>query len=131
MSNLLKNALAWQARFLGANESEEVTYRRGAREIAVRATISRKLLKIDAGVGGLKVEHTDLSAVIEASQLDFGDGPTTPLRGDQVELTLPYDVETFEVRPYGDEPCWHWADPIGHTMLKVHAKLIETQSTYS
>lgn len=128
-TNLLRTGLAWLTGQLKANASEAIVYARGYDSVECRATLGTKLLKLDDGMGGFRMEWTDLDFLIPAADLDFGDGPITPLRGDVVHLTISggSDVQTFEVVPYGGtEAVWRWADP-HQSMIRVHAKYIDTE----
>jgi hypothetical protein len=132
MANMMKDGLAWATQQFRDHASELVTLRRGDVSTPdVHAMIGRKMLRIDDGSGGIRVEYTDLDACIPAVEYDFGDGPVTPERGDLILVMMPYDVQTFEVLPFGTEPPWRWADPIGQTMVRVHAKHIDTEQFYA
>lgn len=129
MPNMLRDGLAFLTQQLADNAAEDITYRRGSDSVQVRAVIGRKLLRIEDADGGIRVELTDVDACIPTDGFSFDGGATriTPERGDLIELTLPYDVQTFEVLPLGREPAWRWSDPIGQTMVRVHAKHIDTE----
>lgn len=131
-TNMLKDGLAFLTRAMTEFASEAITYRRGSDSVDVQAVVGRKLLKIEDADGGIRVELTDLDVCIPVDVFSFdGIDRIEPTRGDLIELTLPYDVQIFEVLPVGNEPCWRWADPIGQTMVRVHAKHIDTEQFYA
>lgn len=126
MADLLKDGLAWLTGQLKAHASEPVTYARGYDAVDVQATLGQKLLKLDDGLGGIRLEWTDLDLLIPAADLDFGSGPVTPERGDLVYLVVAAEVQTFEVAPYGGESCWRWSDP-HQSIRRIHAKFVATE----
>lgn len=121
-SNILGQGLAWLTDQLREHASEAVTYARGDASVDVQATLGSKLLKLDDGDGGIRMERTDMDFLVRASDLDFGGGPVRPQRGDVVYLPVGGTLQVFEVVPYGgsDGP-WRWADP-HQSMLRIHAK---------
>lgn len=131
-TNLLKQGLAFLTQQMTEYASEPITYRRGASSVDVQAVVGRKLLRVEDADGGIRVELTDLDVCIPMDAFSFnGVDRIEPARGDLIELTLPYDVQTFEVLPVGNEPAWRWADPIGQTMVRIHAKHIDTEQFHA
>lgn len=126
MADLLKSGLAWLTGQLKANASQTVTYARGMDSVSVQATFGQKLLKIDDGFGGIRIEWTDMDFCIPAADLTFGSGLVIPERGDLVHVHIGADTETFEVFPFGNEPPWRWSDP-HQSMLRIHCKHIGTE----
>jgi len=124
MSDLLKTGLAWLTTKLKDHASQAVTYARGYDSVDVQATLGQKLLQLDDGTGGIRMEWTDLDFLIPAADLTF-DGVTLviPERGDIIYLVVGSLVESFEVFPFGAEPPWRWADP-HQSMLRIHGKHI-------
>ncbi len=126
MGDILKDGLAFLTAQLKANASQTVTYARGLSSVDVQATFGKKLLKLDDGLGGIRMEWTDMDFLIPAADLKFGSNPITPERGDLIYLTEPYDVQVFEVMPYGSDPAWMWSDP-HQSMYRIHAKFIDDE----
>ncbi len=126
MGDILKDGLAFLTAQLKANASQTITYARGLNSVDVQATFGKKLLKLDDGLGGIRMEWTDMDFLIPAADLKFGSTPITPERGDLIYLTEPYDVQVFEVMPYGSDPAWHWSDP-HQSMYRIHAKFIDDE----
>lgn len=122
MSDLIKSGLSWLTDQLTAHASQTVTYTAGVESGDVSATLGRKLLKLTDQFGVVRYEHTDMTFWIPASDMDFGSGFTEPERGHFVSRVIGGQTETYEVTPYGTEPCWMWDDP-NHTLLRVHTKL--------
>lgn len=123
MSDLIKDGLAWLTGQLRENVSQVVTYARGSDAVDVPATLGRKLLKLDDGMGGIRIEWTDMDFLIPAADLVMDGVPLVPQRGDRVFLIAAYDVQEFEVFPFGNEPAWRWSDP-NQSMYRIHTKLI-------
>ena len=130
MVNMLKTGLAYLTSQLANYASELVTYARGTDSVVVPAVIGHKLLRIDDGMGGVKLEWTDIDCIIPADQLILAGQRITPIRGDLIVVSTDYNEQTFEVLPYGMDPPWRWSDPIGQTSIRVHAKNIDTQQFY-
>jgi hypothetical protein len=103
-----------------------VLYVRGASAIAVQATFGKKLLRLDDGTGGYRLEWTDMDFLIPARSMAISGTPITPMRGDVVKVSVGGLYQKFEVRPYATESAWRWSDP-GQTMLRIHAKFIGTE----
>ncbi len=127
MQDLLQAGQAWLADQLRAHVAKEVTYRRGADEITVRATIGRTLLKLDDGYGGVRMVWTDRDYLIRAADLVLGGNPIQPQRGDQILEALGTQSHIYEVLAPGDEPPWRWADP-HRQMLRIHTKYVATEA---
>jgi hypothetical protein len=125
--DLLARGLAWLTGQFQAHASQPVVYRRGVDAVAVCATFGQKLLKLDDGEGGVRMEWTDMDFLIPAASLDFGDGPFLPERGDLIDIDAGATVETFEVAPYGFEAAWRWSDP-HRTLVRIHAKHVGTEA---
>jgi len=122
--DMLADGLAWLTGQLETVASQEVTYARGYEAVAVPATLGKKLLKLDDGFGGIRMQWTDMDFLIPAALLVLSGAPTTPQRGDLIYLPVAYDVETYEVLAFGNDPPWRWCDP-GQTMLRIHTKRID------
>ncbi|HMP05787.1 MAG TPA: hypothetical protein PJ982_05515 [Lacipirellulaceae bacterium] len=127
MPDLLQSGQAWLADQLHEHVATEVTYRRGAEELTVRATIGRTLLKLDDGYGGVRLEWTDRDYLIRAADLALGGSPTQPQRGDQIREAVGAQTLVYEVLAPGDEPPWRWADP-HRRMVRIHTKQIATEA---
>lgn len=130
MSNVLKTGLAWLTGQLRAHASESVTYTRGYDSIeGVPAVFGRKLLRITDETG-IRVEWTDMDFLVAADDLVIDQTRLEPARGDVIHIEMPYDTQSFEVMPFGDnEPAWRWADP-HQTMMRIHTKHIDTDQFY-
>lgn len=128
MSDMLAEGLAFLTEQLSANVSQSVTYARGDLSVDVPAMLGRKLLKVDDGAGGIRIEWTDMDFLIPAASLILpgDDSPLTPDRGDRIFVVMPYDVQEFEVEPFGNEPCFRWSDP-KETMYRIHTKYIDSE----
>lgn len=128
MSDVIKDGLAWLTGQLRDRVSQVVTYARGSDSVDVPAVIEMQMLKIDDGMGGIRIEYTDLEACIPTANLSFdGLTPVEPRRGDLIYRTMPYDVQVFEIMPLDNNADWRWSDPVGQTMRRVRAKHIDTE----
>lgn len=125
----MRSALAKLTSVMLAHASQAITYARGTDSVIVPAVIGNMLLKLDDGMGGLRMEYTDLDVIVPTTTLLFGDVPVTPTRGDLVFLPVKGDseVKVFEVSPYGSEPCYRLADSAGQTAYRIHCKHIDTE----
>ncbi len=127
MQDLLRNGQAWLTDQLHEHVATEVTYRRGAEEVTVRATIGRTLLQLDNGNGGVQMEWTDRDYLIRAADLVLGGNPAQPQRGDKIRENVGTQTLVYEVLAPGDEPPWRWADP-HRQMYRIHTKQIGTEA---
>lgn len=123
MSDLLQAGAAMLSEKLQSDCSQAVVYRRGSQSVVWDATFGSALLKVSDGHGGLKIVRTDADFVGKAAGLDFGQGPTLPLRGDTVDVTQldGVTVARFEVTSERGEPHFRRADQYGY-LTRVHAK---------
>jgi hypothetical protein len=119
-SNKLRKGLAWLTRQQRTYNSENVVYvQTNGNRITCRAMLGNKLLKLDDGAGGFRIEVTDLDFLIAAVDLPG----IEPVRGDLVIITLGSETKTFEVTPYQGDPCWRYSDP-HESMLRIHTKFV-------
>ena len=104
--------------------SVDAVYARGEDEINVKAVIGSKLLRVDDGMGGLKIQWTDLDFEIPVADLVLPySGPIIPMREDMIYLVMPYEVQPFQVYPFGSEPEWRYCDPYQY-MYRIHTKYV-------
>lgn len=125
--DMIGDGLAWLTEELATYASKPAIYWRGADAVSIRATLDSKLLRIDDGLGGFRLEWTDLDILVPAVDLVLGGQAVTPRRGDRLELTLPSGAETYQVFPYGREPAWRWEDP-NQSIMRIHLKHIEPEA---
>jgi hypothetical protein len=126
MSDMIAEALAALTETFVEFGSRPATYVVGAETIAdMPVTLGSKILKVDDGMGGIRFEYTDMDFLIASRFLILPSTsqPITPDIGHLIRVTMPNDVQTFEVFPFGNEPPWRWADP-NQTMYRIHTKLI-------
>jgi len=119
MSDALQQGLKWLSEQLKAHAAQEVKYRRGSKEVSVRAVVGRSLLKLDDGYGGIRMVWTDRDFLIAAEDLILDGARTLPQRGDQIEQIIDGTKHIFEVLAPGNEPEWRWSDP-HQTILRIH-----------
>jgi len=100
MSDLLTEGLEWLDDELFAHAARPVTYRRGTDSVTVEALIG-KLATETLDVEEAQLAYTGRRFLIHHAELDFGMGPITPQRGDQIRLPTP-DGKTavYEVTGY-------------------------------
>lgn len=127
MPDLLHDGQAWLTDQLQEHAATEVTYRRGGEEVTVRAVIGRTLLKLDDGMGGVRMEWTDRDYLIRATDLVLGGSPASPQRGDQIREVVGGSTLVFEVLAPEGEPPWRYADP-HRQMFRLHTKQIATET---
>jgi hypothetical protein len=83
----------------------------------------RTLLKLDDGMGGVRMEWTDRDYLIRVEDLALGGSPAPPQRGDQIREVVGSEMLVYEVLAPGGEPPWRWADP-HRQMYRIHTKQI-------
>jgi hypothetical protein len=128
MSDLLQRGSDWLADKLKDYGSRQVEYQRGAMVAIVQATIGRTLLKLDDGLGGVRMEWTDRDYLIQAIDLDSAGITLPPQRGDRItELRSGQQYERFEVLTPGQEPHWRWSDAY-FKLLRIHTKRIGSET---
>ena len=127
MTNILQTGASWLAGRLQASASRSVRYRRNGQEVTIRATPGRQLLRVGDGLGGSRVEWTDLDLIFPAADLVLGGATVEPRRGDEVRIARDDGKDdVYEVRGPDGEPPWRYSDP-GHTTLRVHLTLIRKE----
>lgn len=126
-SNLLRKGMARLTATLKQHASEEIQYTRGDEYVFCRATLGRKLLKLDDGVGGFQIVWTDMDFLIPTDDLVIDGERVTPESGHIVRVTIGGEVQRYEVAQYGGEPCWTWAEP-HQSMLRVHTKRVGVEA---
>ncbi len=122
--NLFEVGARFLANKLIEHGSVDAVYARGYEQVSVKAVLGSKLLRVDDGMGGLRIVWTDMDVLIPGGDLAFllASEPPNPDRGDLLYITLPYeDVQTFEVFPMEGEPAWRWADPF-RNLYRIHMK---------
>lgn len=129
MTDILADAAAFLATRLTAVASRGVTYARGPDSVDLYATFGKKLLKLDDGDGGIRMEWTDLDLIIPAADLVLLGEPIQPERGDLVYIVGGEGEGTaiYEVAAYGGEPPWRWCDP-HRNLFRIHCKYVEMES---
>lgn len=132
MSDMLADGLAFLTSELETYASQPAVYTRPSisASVNINVMLGSKLLKIDDGFGGIRIQWTDMDFLIPADNFFFTYGNMIiPHRGDTITITIAGHVQTFEVLPFGNEPPWRWSDP-NQTMLRVHTKLIDIGGAY-
>jgi hypothetical protein len=118
MSNLLAEGLAWLTQKMQDHASTVVTYRRGPDSVAWHATIGRLLLRVNDN-RGVRTQLTDRDFIGPADELA---SLLPPREGDTIDVAMGSVTKRFTLRPFGDEPCWRYADEQGETSIRVHTK---------
>ncbi len=121
MSDLLHSGLAWLSGQLQAHASQPVTYRRGAQQVVVKATLGRRDFESDSTEGRLYIRANDF--LIRAADLVLNGLATLPERGDQIDVDFGGQVATFEVLAQDGIPPWEYSDPFQHVM-RIHTKKV-------
>lgn len=121
--NMLQAGSDWLASQLKTHASRSVVYQRGVREVTVLAVIGRTLMKLDDGLGGVKMEWTDRDFLIQASDLVLDGEPIQPQLGDTIRETNGDVTYIYEVMAPGGEPHWRWSDDY-HKVMRIHTKQV-------
>lgn len=143
--NVLKTGLAWLTNRLADQAADAVRYERGGSSVIVPATYGEKMLRIDDGAGGVRMEWSDLDFCIPVAQLVLGGTPSgtdddgvptgfvggeriAPRRGDRIFVEGAYgETRVYEVMPLdsmGDST--HRLIHLG-AMWRVHTKFVEVE----
>jgi hypothetical protein len=125
VSDLLDKGSAWLESQRKKHATREVTYRRGANAVVVKATIGRTLFEQDDGAGVI-IRTQVRDYLIDTADLVLAGQPTLPEKGDRVEETDAGKKYVYEVLPLGSEPHWRYSDPYRRT-LRIHTKLVATE----
>jgi len=118
----MRRGAEWLAARLKASASRPVVYSRGERSVTVQATAGPKPLRV-SGDPGTRVRWDNGDYTIAAADIDFGDGPEVPLKGDTVSETLGGVAYVFRVSALPGEECWRWADGYG-ILRRIHTKQV-------
>jgi hypothetical protein len=102
---------------LSAVASRPVTYRRGAQEVTVQATVGQTIFRIDDGGALVRVVTRDF-IIASADLIDFGD----PKRGDEITETVNGIARIYRLVSPGGEPHWRWSGT-DSTRLRIHTSL--------
>jgi hypothetical protein len=123
----LATGLAYLTATLKAKESVPATYARGYDSVEIRAFLGDQLLKLDDGMGGFRIEHTDLDVFIaNDDDFTFGAGRIVPERGDVVWLAFGGCIRAFEVFPFSNTEPTHRLVHLG-TMYRIHTKYVDME----
>jgi hypothetical protein len=125
MTDLLDKGSAWLEGQRKKHATREVTYRRGANAVVVKATIGRTVFEQDDGAGVI-IRTQVRDYLIDTADLVLAGQPTLPEKGDRVEETDAGKKYVYEVLPLGSEPHWRYSDPYRRT-LRIHTKLVGTE----
>jgi len=118
MADLLASGAAFLHAKLVANASRSVTYRRGATEVTVLATIGRTPFRLEDDGVRFRVETRDyLIAPADLGAL------FPPVSGDRIQETVDGVIHTNEVTGPGGEPEWRWSGP-DRQRMRVHTTRI-------
>jgi len=126
MSDLLQSGAAWLASQMHSHAAHEITYKRGAEQLPLVATIGKTLFETTNEHGIVeRIESRDF--MVRAGDLILGGNVVTPLRGDHIRETAGNQTCTYEVLAPGREPAWRYSDAY-RTLLRIHTKLVGTES---
>ena len=126
MADLLSKSSAWLEDQRKKHRTVDVTYRRGADSVDVKATIGRTLFEQDDGAGvTVRIQVRDY--LIDTVDLVLAGDQTLPAKGDRIEEIDADKKHTYEVLPLAGEQHWRYSDPYRRT-LRIHTKLIATEA---
>lgn len=133
MSDMLAEGLSWLTGQLKTHQSEPVIYRRGAFSYMLTACVGGTKPTLKDAVGSMEGDYQHTPSRVESAELDFRIPSVTlrsifgpdfePERGDVITRTGA-DLSSYVVLPSDSEPCWRWADPLGQSLFRIHAKRI-------
>lgn len=123
ITNILRRAVATAAFTRGC----PVTLVRGGAETAdVTAVPGRTPFEIDDG-DGLVVTVESRDWLIDSTYYRLNDAVTLPEPGDLIREIDGSTLYTYEVLPFGSEPCYRFADQ-HRAVLRIHSKLKTTEA---
>ncbi|MFO7958338.1 MAG: hypothetical protein R6X33_14725 [Candidatus Brocadiia bacterium] len=121
MSDLLQEGLDWLEGQRREHLSHEVTYRRGAAEATVPATVAATRFEVDDGTGMI-LEQETRDYLIATADLVLEGRNVLPERGDEIVD----GAEVYEAMDLGPERHYRFCDP-DRTTLRIHTKLVGTE----
>lgn len=123
MSNMLSNGAAWLAGQMKNHAGTVVTYTRGTAATQLTATIGQTDLDLLVDVGP-DIQSRAVDFLVQAAELDLGEGPTEPLPGDTISYCRGHETLTYEVTPIGEsEQHFRWSDQFGN-LYRIHTQRI-------
>lgn len=123
---MMADAAEWLAEVMNDHLAEEVTYTRGGSTLTgIKDTHGRQPLRIMDDYGA-RVEFDNVDHLIDVAAIDFGDGPTEPLPGDEIRVTAGNAVLVYGVMAPQGESVFRPADSYG-IKLRIHSKQIGTE----
>ncbi len=118
MGDLLRQGSQWLEQQRRAHCSSPVTYRRGATELVINATIGRSEYEVEDDYGvRLMVQVADFLILAEEFTPTF----TEPQVGDKIVS----DSQVYEVMSLSGQGHYRWSDPY-HTTLRIHSKEVHS-----
>jgi len=122
MQDLLDKGLEFLGATRHAHLAREVTYRRGAETVVLRATLGRtEFEQVDEQGFARTFEARDF--ILRAGDLVLAGETVLPSPGDIVAVEHAGWAELFEVMGRGIEPAWRYTAP-DHRELRVHTKFV-------
>jgi hypothetical protein len=105
--------------------SVDVLYRRGAEQVAVKATIGKTEFELDDG-SGVVVRIQSRDYLIQSADLVLGGVPSLPVAGDRIRETHGATTFVYEVNAPSNEPHYRFSDPF-RKLLRIHTKHVATE----
>ncbi|MFO7958993.1 MAG: hypothetical protein R6X33_18055, partial [Candidatus Brocadiia bacterium] len=100
----------------------EVTYRRGAAEATVPATVAATRFEVDDGTGMI-LEQETRDYLIATADLVLEGRNVLPERGDEIVEQRGDALHVYEAMDLGPERHYRFCDP-DRTTLRIHTKLV-------
>jgi hypothetical protein len=120
MQRALTNAIATLARTCG----QAIVYKAGAVSIEIAdAILGSSLHESEQATGAMiRVKSTDW--LIDPAKLQDEDGDAIePTAGHYIEHTVSGIKRTYEVNPFGSNPCWRFSEP-SRDRYRIHTREI-------
>lgn len=125
MTNLLRTKAAWLASMRQQHASDEVTYRRGADEITLRAQAVPVSYEIDQATGAI-VEAQRWDWIVRREDLAFGGDETEPMEGDEIDHEVGDAIRTYTAMKAGTDAAAEPLD-VDASQWRIHTRLTATQ----
>ena len=124
MADLLQQGSDWLQAMRHEHLTGPVTYRRGADETTLNATIGQAEYE-SSDEYGIAVKTVAMDFLVRVEDLRLAGLAVVPLPGDQIRLARDGKTLVFEVMSLPGQGHWRWSDPYRITM-RIHTKEVGT-----
>lgn len=127
MADLISEGMSWLSDQLKTQAATAITYRRGAWEVTLQATLGTQLLRVSDDFGASRVQWTDRDFIINADDLKLQGVKTEPERGDEILMTVDGELLTFKVAAPNLEAVFRYSDS-HRKRIRIHTNFIKAEA---